>query len=100
MRVEGILPPPPSGAAGSAGSGFCADRWVAVRQGVLSQLRDGGVDVVSDVPRDVSIDATVAAPPGSGGCGACDVKTEARSGARWTLFALGLAAVWNRRRRA
>ncbi len=100
VRVEGILPPPPSCAAGSVVSGFCADRWVAVRQGVFSQLRDGGVDVVSDAPRDVTVDATVAAPPPGGGCGACDVKTGTRSGALWSLVVTALAVMRNRRRRA
>jgi hypothetical protein len=98
-RFESVLPPPPSCGAGSAVSGFCADRWVAVRSSVFTRIRDGGVDVATDAPRDVAGDARVEAPPGGGGCGRCDARPRARGGVAW-LVALWCVAMGRVKRRA
>lgn len=94
VRFEEILAPPSSCASGSVVSGFCADRWVAVRAAAITRLRDGGVDVTSDAARD----AGVMAPPGDGGCGRCAAT---QGGARRSWAAMLVACVMSlvRRRR-
>ncbi len=91
VRVEGVLPPPPSCGSSSIVSGFCADRWVSIRATTLSTLRDGGaLDAAVDVPRDVTSEGPAAPPPS--GCGACATTPTTTSQAlAWTaLCALGV----------
>lgn len=96
VRVEDVLPPPPSCGASSIVSGFCADRWVSIRATTLSTLRDGGaLDAALDAPRDVVSEGPLAPPTG---CAACATTPKAETSAlAWAALCV-LGAVRRGRR--